>query len=78
LRGALEGAVEGTGEVDAENGCVRYVKRSHRDGMREHGRTGTLGFSQGMTDFGSDDDLAREAYEKELGEQQKGKIGWVE
>ena len=47
-------------EVDAENGCVRYVKGSHLDGMREHGRTGTLGFSQGMTDFGSDDDLARE------------------
>ncbi len=47
-------------EVDAENGCVRYVKGSHLDGMREHGRTGTLGFSQGMTDFGTDDDLARE------------------
>ena len=47
-------------DVDAGNGCIRYVKGSHLDGMREHGRTGTLGFSQGMTDFGSGDDLARE------------------
>lgn len=47
-------------EVDAENGCVRYVKGSHRDGMRPHAPTGTLGFSQGMTDFGTGDDLARE------------------
>jgi len=47
-------------EVDAENGCVRYVRGSNHDGMRPHGQTGTLGFSQGMTDFGTDDDLARE------------------
>ena len=47
-------------EVDEENGCVRYVKGSHLDGMRPHGLTGTLGFSQGMTDYGTEDDLARE------------------
>ena len=46
--------------VDEENGCVRYVRGSHRAGMRPHGRTATLGFSQGMTDFGSADDLANE------------------
>ncbi len=37
--------------VDAENGCVRYTKGSHRSGMREHARTQTLGFSQGIVDF---------------------------
>ena len=37
--------------VDEENGCVRYVKGSHELGMREHGRTQTLGFSQGVVDF---------------------------
>ena len=47
-------------DVDEENGCVRYVKGSHRKGMREHGRSGTLGFSQGMTDFGRQEDLAAE------------------
>ncbi len=46
--------------VDEANGCVRYVTGSHRLGMREHGRTQTLGFSQGMTDFGTVDDLANE------------------
>jgi phytanoyl-CoA hydroxylase len=46
--------------VDEETGCVRYVRGSHRNGMRTHGLTGTLGFSQGMTDFGRGDDLANE------------------
>lgn len=48
--------------VDEENGCVRYVRGSHRRGLRPHGRTGVLGFSQGMTDFGTPDDLANEVY----------------
>lgn len=44
-------------DVDAENGCIHYVRGSHRsDGFRPHGQTGVLGFSQGMTDFGSDTD----------------------
>lgn len=42
-------------EVDEANGCVRYVPGSHREGMRPHGRTGTLGFSQGITDYGAED-----------------------
>ena len=42
-------------DVDEENGCVRYVPGSHKLGMRSHGNTGTLGFSQGITDFGPDD-----------------------
>jgi hypothetical protein len=38
--------------VDEENGCVRYIKASHKKGMRPHGRTNTLGFSQGISDYG--------------------------
>ena len=41
--------------VDDENGCVKYVKGSHLKGMRPHGRTKILGFSQGIIDFGTDD-----------------------
>ena len=40
-------------DIDEENGCVRYVRGSHLRGMRPHGRTATLGFSQGITDFPS-------------------------
>lgn len=47
-------------EVDEENGCVRYVRGSHRRGMRPHGRTKTLGFSQGVTDYGTPEDVADE------------------
>ncbi|MEX0612820.1 MAG: phytanoyl-CoA dioxygenase family protein [Pirellulales bacterium] len=46
--------------VDEENGCVRYVRGSHRLGMRKHQRTQTLGFSQGIPDYPTDDDLANE------------------
>ena len=46
--------------VDEENGCVRYVRGSNHRGMRPHGRTKTLGFSQGVTDYGSEEDLANE------------------
>lgn len=45
-------------DVDHENGCVRYVQGSHRLGMRAHGRSGVLGFSQGMLDFGLPHDRA--------------------
>lgn len=41
-------------EVDEENGCIHYVRGSHRtDIFRPHGQTGVLGFSQGITDFGT-------------------------
>ncbi len=46
--------------ADDENGCVKYVRGSHLNGMRPHGRTKTLGFSQGITDFGTDADMANE------------------
>ena len=46
--------------VDGENGCVRYVPGSHTLGMRPHGSTGTLGFSQGITDFPNQFDSVNE------------------
>lgn len=46
--------------VDEENGCMRYVRNSHTRGMRSHGRTETLGFSQGITDFGQSADTCEE------------------
>ena len=41
--------------VDEENGCLRYVVGSHRQGIRPHAATKVLGFSQGITDYGADD-----------------------
>lgn len=41
--------------VDEENGCVRYLKGSHHDGLRPHARTQTLGFSQGIVGYGKDE-----------------------
>lgn len=43
-------------DVDEETGCVRYVKGSHDDGLRPHGETETLGFSQGLLDYGPRDE----------------------
>lgn len=42
--------------VDESNGCLRYVPGSHRRGIRPHERTQTLGFSQGISDFGPADE----------------------
>jgi len=47
-------------QVDAGNGCLRYVPGSHRRGLRPHGRSNVLGFSQGIADYGPAD-LAHEA-----------------
>lgn len=49
-------------KVDEENGCIRYVKGSHLKGMREHSKTTVLGFSQGITDFGLEDDISNEVF----------------
>ena len=46
--------------VDEVNGCVRYLPKSHLHGLRPHARTETLGFSQGIVDYGTESDLANE------------------
>ena len=44
-------------KVDEENGCIHYVKGSHLDEeYRPHGKSNILGFSQGVTDFGNEND----------------------
>lgn len=45
--------------VDDDNGCLRYVAGSHRLGVRPHARSNIVGFSQGITDYGAQDE-ARE------------------
>jgi phytanoyl-CoA hydroxylase len=42
--------------VDDENGCLHYVRGSHRQGVRPHGLSSIVGFSQQITDFGADDE----------------------
>lgn len=46
------------GYADASNGAVCYVPGSNRNGMRPHGATGTLGFSQGISDWTDEDEAA--------------------
>ncbi len=41
--------------VNQENGCVRYVRGSHLKGIRPHGRSAVLGFSQGILDYSDAD-----------------------
>jgi phytanoyl-CoA hydroxylase len=47
--------------ADDGNGCLRYVAGSHRRGVRPHGRSAVLGFSQGVTDYGPADRAAEVA-----------------
>jgi phytanoyl-CoA hydroxylase len=47
-------------DVDEKNGCLRYIKGSHLKGMRTHKRSTTLGFSQEIIDFGTEDDVLNE------------------
>jgi phytanoyl-CoA hydroxylase len=42
--------------VDEETGCLRYVAGSYRDGVRPHGASHVLGFSQGVTDYSPRDE----------------------
>lgn len=51
-------------DVDAENGWVSYVRGSHKLGMRHHAFTNTLGFSQGIPDFGIQADREKEVFFK--------------
>ncbi len=54
--------------VDEENGCVRYLPGSHRRGVRPHSRTTTLGFSQGISDYGDEDRAAEQSIVAEPGD----------
>jgi phytanoyl-CoA hydroxylase len=42
--------------VDEDNGALRYVRGSHLRGRRRHAATETVGFSQGIVDYGPDDE----------------------
>ena len=44
-------------KVDEENGCLRYSPGSHRDGIRAHARTSTLGFSLGLVNHSADGEV---------------------
>ena len=43
-------------QVSEENGCIRYVRGSHKKGIRPHNVSNILGFSQGLTDWGPQDE----------------------
>jgi len=48
-------------DVNEETGCIHYVRGSHKETkFRSHGQSGVLGFSQGITDFGTPADRANE------------------
>ena len=51
---------------DGQNGCMHFVAGSHRRGIRPHQRSNVLGFSQGITDFGADDEAAEVAVDRLL------------
>jgi phytanoyl-CoA hydroxylase len=54
--------------IDDENGCLRYVRGSHRHPVRPHSRTKTLGFSQGISDYGPADRAAEVAVHAQPGD----------
>ncbi len=54
--------------VDEINGCVRYIPGSHQREMRPHTRTGTLGFSQGILNYGPDDFAQERSFPAEAGD----------
>lgn len=44
--------------IDEENGCLRYVRGSHKDGVRSHTRSSILGFSQHIAEYEKADEVA--------------------
>ncbi|MDP6503965.1 MAG: phytanoyl-CoA dioxygenase family protein, partial [Planctomycetota bacterium] len=46
--------------VDEENGCLRYIRGSHAGGIRLHGPTQVLGFSQSVSDYGPEEEASEE------------------
>ncbi|MEC7200442.1 MAG: phytanoyl-CoA dioxygenase family protein [Verrucomicrobiota bacterium] len=55
-------------EVDVTNGCLCYVPGSHRQGLRMHAPTRTLGFSQGVMDYGDADKASEIACPAQAGD----------
>ncbi len=56
------------GNADAENGAVCYIPGSHKKGMRDHGHTSLLGFSQGISDWSDEDTNAEIQMEASAGD----------
>jgi len=54
--------------VDESNGCMRYLPGSHRRGLRPHGSTNVVGFSQGISDYGDRDRKAEVPIEADPGD----------
>ncbi|MGB7157038.1 MAG: phytanoyl-CoA dioxygenase family protein [Tepidisphaeraceae bacterium] len=54
--------------ADEANGCVRYIPGSHKLPVRSHARTTTLGFSQGIADYGDADRAAEVAVNAQPGD----------
>ncbi|MCC7264585.1 MAG: phytanoyl-CoA dioxygenase family protein [Candidatus Latescibacteria bacterium] len=55
-------------KVDAENGCLRYVRGSHTEGIRPHGLSQVLGFSQAIDDYNETDRSGEVAIHLEPGD----------
>ncbi len=56
------------GDADAGNGAVCYIPGSHKKGMRDHGRTSLIGFSQGISDWSDEDTNAEVQMEASAGD----------
>lgn len=56
------------GHADAKNGAVSYIPGSHKKGLREHGKTQTLGFSQAISDWNDEDIVQEVQMEAEAGD----------
>ena len=54
--------------VDEENGCLRYVASSHLRGIRPHGASQVLGFSQAITDYSDQDEAQAMAVQLQPGD----------
>ncbi len=46
--------------VNEKNGCIRYLRGSNHLGLLPHGKTTTLGFSQGISDYAKHCDVTAE------------------
>jgi len=54
--------------IGEENGALRYVPQSHKRGLRPHHQTEVIGFSQGISDYGPEDESAEVLMELEPGD----------